>query len=86
MDGVVVNYRGGMRTQNTRQMILMVSGVNDRSEAEKLLGKSVEWTSPGGKKIQGSITRIHGGNGCVVACFEKGLPGQALGTKVNILQ
>ena len=56
-----------------------------KADAEKLLGKKVEWTTTSGKKLSGEITRVHGTKGAVVAKFEKGLPGQALGTKVQII-
>ena len=72
-------------TQNTNQMILLPEGSKKREEAEKLLGKKVEWETTSGKKMSGEITRVHGGNGAVVAQFNPGLPGQAIGTKAKIL-
>ena len=50
------------------------------------VGKTVEWKSPGKtqKIISGKISSAHGGNGVVRAIFEKGLPGQAIGTDVDI--
>jgi len=36
------------------------------------------------KKITGKISSAHGGNGVVRAIFEKGLPGQAIGTDVEV--
>lgn len=85
MEAVISNYRGGARTQYTNQMILDVAETGSKEDAKKLLGKKVEWTTPSGKKIVGEVTRAHGGKGNVVARFEKGLPGQAMGTKVEIL-
>ena len=66
-------------------MILEVDETDSKEDAKKLLGKKVEWTTPAGNKITGEITRAHGGKGNVVARFEKGLPGQAMGTKVKII-
>ncbi|MEK6808564.1 MAG: 50S ribosomal protein L35ae [Nanoarchaeota archaeon] len=34
--------------------------------------------------MRGNITKEHGRNGCVRVLFEKGMPGQAVGSKVNI--
>ncbi len=85
MEAVVVSYRRGARTQNTRQSILQPSGSKNKADAEKLLGKTVEWTTSAGAKMTGKVTRVHGGNGAVVAQFAKGLPGQSMGTKAKIL-
>ena len=84
MKGVIVNYRRGRHTQNPHQMIIKVEGVESREEAQKLVGKSVVWKTPGGKEIVGRITAVHGNKGAVRARFERGLPGQALGTEVEI--
>lgn len=84
MNAVIVNYRRGRRTQRTNQMVIDVTDSTSKEDAEKLLGKKVSWTSPGGKKIEGEVTRIHGGKGNIVARFERGLPGQAIGTEVEL--
>ncbi len=85
MKGVIVNYRGSHKTQNPYQMIIKVEGIRSREKAEKLVGKTVVWKTPSGKEIKGRITAPHGNKGAVRARFEKGLPGQALGTEVEIL-
>ena len=85
MKASIVNYRGGRHTQKTNEMVLDVEGVANKEDAKKILKKKVEWTTPSGKKITGQITKIHGGKGCVLGRFERGLPGQALGTEVEIL-
>lgn len=85
MKGVIVNYRGSHKTQNTKQMIVRVEGVNSKEDAAKLVGKDVVWTTPTGKKIEGKIAAPHGDKGVVRVHFtEKGLPGQSLGTEVEI--
>ncbi len=84
MKGKVMNYRGGRRTQKTNQMIIAPERSSSKDDASKLIGKKVEWTTPSGKKINGEISRIHGGKGYIIARFEKGLPGQSLGTEVDI--
>jgi len=85
MKARVINYRGGKRTQKVNQFVLQPEKLKSKEDAAKLLGKNVEWTTSSGKKLSGTITRVHGNSGAVVARFEKGLPGQALGTEIEIL-
>jgi len=84
MKGIIVNYRRGRHTQNPRQMIIKIKGIDERKKAEKLVGKEVIWKSPSGKEIKGKIVAPHGNKGAVRARFEKGLPGQAIGMEVEI--
>ena len=84
MDGKIVQFRRGRKTIIERHFLIEIDGVSNREKAEKLLGKEVEWTSPAGKKIVGKISGAHGNKGLVRAIFEKGLPGQAVTTKVAI--
>ncbi|MFA4983551.1 MAG: 50S ribosomal protein L35ae, partial [Candidatus Micrarchaeia archaeon] len=37
-----------------------------------------------GKEIIGKVSKAHGNSGAVLARFDKGLPGQAIGTEVEI--
>ena len=85
MEAVIVNYRRGRNTQNNRQMVLQPQGCKAKADAEKLIGKAVEWTTSAGNKLEGVVSRAHGTRGAVVAQFPKGLPGQAIGTKAKIL-
>ena len=57
---------------------------NSDKEAAKLIGKKVIWITKTGKYIIGKITRTHGRNGVVRVRFNKGLPGDAIGTTVII--
>ena len=50
-----------------------------------LVGKDILWKSPASKEIKGKISSIHGNTGSVRVIFEKGMPGQAIGTKVKFL-
>ena len=52
MKGIVVQFRRGRRTIHERHFLLDF-GETDKAGAGKLLGKSVVWTSPAGKKIAG---------------------------------
>jgi large subunit ribosomal protein L35Ae len=86
MEAVIVNYRRGRRTQNTNQMVLKPTDSKNKEDAEKLIGKKVEWTTPTGKKMEGKVSKTHGNKGAVLAQFRPGLPGQAVGTKAQIIQ
>ena len=84
--GTVIQFRRGRKTFTPRQFLVEVDGVDSREKATKLVGKSVVWTSPGKepKTITGEIRSAHGNKGVLRALFEKGLPGQAIGTEVSI--
>jgi len=84
MEGVISNYRGSRRTQKTSEMVVKIAGIVTKVEADKLKGKKVVWKSPAGKEINGIVKKAHGNSGAVLTKFEKGLPGQAIGTKVEI--
>jgi len=86
MEGVITSFRRGVRTQNTKQMIIQVEGIDNREKAEKLVGKSVEWHAPGknNKVLAGKVAAAHGRKGAVRAIFETGMPGQSLGSKVKL--
>ncbi len=86
MEGKVISFRRGARTQRKHQMVIRIDGVENKNKAESLIGKSVTWISLGKlkKEIKGQITNTHGNKGTVRVQFERGLPGQSVGTKVNI--
>ena len=82
MEGKVVCFRRGIKTQQKYQMIVKVPGITDKVKAKTLLNKRVTWKSPGGKEIKGVVTNIHGNSGALRVQFERGLPGQSVGTSV----
>ena len=86
IEAIVENFRRGKHTYTPRQFVLVVDGLS-REEAKNLIGKKVIYECKGKrkKKIVGEIKRIFGNKAKLLAHFEKGLPGQALGTKVKIL-
>jgi len=84
MEGTIKSFRRGRHTQKTNQMIVYIEDVNSKEEASKLVGKEVVWKSPAGREIRGKIRAAHGNSGAVRVLFEKGMPGQAIGDKVNI--
>jgi large subunit ribosomal protein L35Ae len=85
MEGVIVNYRGSHKTQYPNQMIIKVEGIDSKERAKELIKKEVVWTTPSGKEMKGIIIKEHGNKGAVRVKFEKGLPGQAIGSKVKIM-
>ena len=84
MKGRLSNYRRGVHTEYTNQYIVEVEGVRDRSSADGILGKRVVWKTATGKEIVGRVSKAHGNSGAVLVRFERGLPGQAIGTEVEI--
>lgn len=88
MEGIIVNFRRGRKTVRSTHMIIEVEGVKNREEAKKLVGKKVLWVAPGKQKkeFKGEIRSAHGNKGVVRAIFDKGMPGQSVGTKVEVLK
>lgn len=84
MKGKVVQFRRGKQDYKPRHFLVEIEGIATRKDAENMVGKHVEWKSPGGKLIKGEISAPHGNKGIVRAIFEKGLPGQAITTEVEI--
>jgi len=82
--GKVIQFRRGRKTVHERHFLIEVEGVSSRKDAGKFVGKEVIWKSPAGKIIKGKISSAHGNKGVVRAIFEKGLPGQAVTTNVEI--
>ena len=82
--GKIVQFRRGRHTIHERHFLIEIEGIKNREDAEKFVGKEVEWKSPANKVIKGKISGTHGNKGVVRAIFEKGLPGQAVTTEVEI--
>ena len=83
MKGIVVQFRRGRKRIHERHYLLDL-GLENRDAAKKMAGKEVSWVSPSGKLIKGKISDAHGNKGLVRAIFEKGLPGQALTTEIDV--
>ena len=84
MKAFVVSFRRGRHTYKPRHFLIRIEKVETRKAAEKYLNKDVEWKSPAGKIIKGKISVVHGNKGLLRAIFEKGLPGQAINTEIEI--
>jgi large subunit ribosomal protein L35Ae len=83
MKGIVVQFRRGKKVIKEKHYLLDL-GLKNRDEAKKMAGKEIVWKSSGGKEIKGRISDAHGNKGLVRAIFEKGLPGQAVTTEVEV--
>ncbi|MFH1248778.1 MAG: 50S ribosomal protein L35ae [archaeon] len=84
MKGKVIQFQRGRQSWTPRHFLVQVDGITDRKSAEKLNGKDAEWKSPAGKVILGKVSVAHGNKGLVRVIFEKGLPGQAVTSEVEI--
>jgi ribosomal protein L35AE/L33A len=86
MKARVAHFRQNRHTQYPNRPILLVDGVDTKEKAKELVGKKVIWVSPGKQKkeITGKVTGVHGSKGAVHALMEKGLPGQILGTDIEL--
>jgi large subunit ribosomal protein L35Ae len=85
LEGLITGYRRGGNRQINTHMLLKFEGYNSDKAAAQLIGKTVVWLSPAGKRLKGKILRPHGRNGVVRAKFEHGLPGDAIGGKITIV-
>ena len=81
---IQIRRGGSRRRKNFSQIILKVENSKNKEEAEKLVNKEVTWKTRTGNEIKGKITAAHGNSGAVRAKFERGLPGQSLGTNVEL--
>ena len=79
-----MNYRIGIRTQSSRECLIQFANVESAAQAGRLLGQKVVWKGEN-KKLIGKIVGFHGKNGVVKVRFKKGVPGQALGTTVELV-
>ena len=59
--------------------------ITSASKVGKLVGQKVVWKS-GKNKLVGKIMGPHGRNGMVRTRFQHGVPGQAIGTMVELVQ
>ncbi len=84
LKGVIVNYRVGPKDQRPKECLLRFPNVKTLEEASRLIGRKVAWPA-GQRKAIGKVVDVHGRKGLVRARFKKGVPGQALGTFVEII-
>jgi len=84
MNGIVIHFRRSKHRTSENQMIIQPDKSVDFTSAKAVVGKKVSWKSPSGKVLVGKVSAAHGRNGCVRVLFETGMPGQAVGARVEI--
>jgi large subunit ribosomal protein L35Ae len=82
--GTIVNYRIGGRTQMPNWCLIQIIGENTFSKAGQLIGRKVV-LKHGKNSFIGRIMGLHGRKGVVTVKFRKGVPGQAIGARVELL-
>jgi len=84
--GFIVSYRRGPKTQKPKEYLLKFPHITSPSEASTLIGRRVAWPAGDRKRKHiGKIIALHGRRGIVRARFRKGIPGEALGSPVEII-
>jgi large subunit ribosomal protein L35Ae len=81
--GRIINYRIGIRTQQSKECLIEFNNM-DAAVTGQLVGKKVVWTN-GKKKFAGKIMGLHGKKGTVRVKFARPVPGQAIGTIVELI-
>jgi large subunit ribosomal protein L35Ae len=82
--GTIVNYRIGIRTQMSKWCLIQIMGEDTVSKVGQLVGRKMVLRF-GKKSFVGRIIDLHGKKGVVKVKFRKGIPGQALGARVELL-
>jgi large subunit ribosomal protein L35Ae len=82
--GRILNYRIGIRTQMSHECLIQFADVISVAQSGQIIGRKVVWKGEN-KDISGKIVGFHGKNGVVRVKFKKGLPGQAIGTTVQLV-
>ncbi len=84
LKGLIYSIRRGSNARPNHALIV-IPGIESIKELQKFVGKKVVWKSRTGKLFIGKVRRIWNRNGNLLVIFRKGLPGQALGTEVEII-
>jgi large subunit ribosomal protein L35Ae len=82
--GRITNYRTGPKEQTSNECLIEFENVTSVGLASKLIGQKVTWKN-GNTKLTGKIRGPHGKNGMVKARFVRGVPGQAIGSVVELI-
>jgi large subunit ribosomal protein L35Ae len=82
--GIFTEFARSRRVQQNNFILIKFPSINNFSQASKLIGHMVAWTSQSGHKLRGKIVSTHGRNGVVKARFQHGLPSQEIGTEIII--
>jgi large subunit ribosomal protein L35Ae len=84
ISGRITNYRTGIRAQYPKECLIEFDNVNSASLAGKLIGQKVVWMN-GKSQFNGKVVGAHGRNGMVRVKFARPVPGQAIGTTVELI-
>lgn len=79
-----MNYRIGIKTQKSDECLIQFPSVTNRTESGQLVGRKVVFKDAKTKHA-GKIVGFHGKNGVVIVRFKKGVPGQAIGSNVELV-
>lgn len=82
--GRITNYRIGIKTQQSKECLIEFNNIEPASTG-KLVGQKVVWTN-GKNKFTGKIIGMHGRKGMVRVKFARPVPGQAIGTVVELIE
>jgi large subunit ribosomal protein L35Ae len=82
--GRITNYRTGPKSQTSIECLIQFDAVTSEGLAGKLVGQKVSWKN-GKTTIMGKVRGAHGKNGIVRVRFSRGVPGQAIGTLVELI-
>ena len=82
--GRITNYRTGPKSQTSKECLIEFETINSAGLAGKLVGQKVTWKN-GNSSLVGKVRGAHGKNGMVRVRFPHGVPGQAIGTSVKLV-
>ena len=82
--GFIINYRLGKKTQKPKECLIKIPGMG-ASEAGQFMGIRVCWPADE-PKIYGKIVSLHGRQGILKVKFKKGIPGQALNSRIKLIK
>jgi large subunit ribosomal protein L35Ae len=82
--GRITNYRTGIKEQTSNECLIEFENINSVALACKIIGQKVSWTN-GKTKLTGKVRGPHGKNGMVKVRFVRGVPGQAIGSIVELI-
>ncbi len=68
----------------SRECLVQLTDIVSSAQAGHLIGRKVIWKGEK-KQLAGRIVGFHGKNGAVRVKFKRGVPGQALGTMVELV-
>ena len=83
ISGRITNYRTGPKSQQPKECLIQFDNV-DFGSAGKLVGQKVLWAN-GKNMFRGKVVGTHGRTGMVRVKFARPVPGQAIGTLVELV-